>query len=70
MSTFNTLFKIVVCELFHPLVFGVDENSDPAINGHFIVLNTYKRYKKKESNEESEEEDENYQEEIVDTSTI
>jgi len=73
MSTFNTLFKIVVCELFHPLVFGVDENSDPTINGHFIVLNTYKRYKKKESNEEEsdeEESDENYQEEIVDTSTI
>jgi len=57
MSNFKTLFKIVLCELFHPFIFGVDENSDKNINGHFIVLNTYKpNYKDEEEEEEEEEE--------------
>ena len=34
-------FHIVLCELFHPLIHGTDENSDPTISGQYIVYNKY-----------------------------
>jgi hypothetical protein len=37
----KSLFKIVLCELFHPFIFGKDENSDKNIDGHFLVINSY-----------------------------
>jgi len=67
----NTIFRIVLCELFHPLIFGKDENSDKNIDGHFLVLNSYSRYfsnnieeedDEEEEEEEEEEEDEEYEE--------
>ena len=67
MSSVKT-FKIVLCELFHPFVFGVDENSDKNINGHFIVINTYTKDSLLEDEEgdvddEEEEEYNEYEEE-------
>jgi hypothetical protein len=53
-----SIFKIIICELFHPSLFGIDENSDKNINGHFIVLNTYGHLDKDlESDSDSDEED-------------
>ncbi len=34
-------FHIVLCEIFHPLIHGTDENSDPTISGQYIVYNKY-----------------------------
>ena len=61
------LFRIVVCELFHPLIFGKDENSDKNIDGHFLVINSYSReiynYLIDDEEEDDEEEDEDDEEE-------
>jgi len=54
----NTIFRIVLCELFHPLIFGKDENSDKNIDGHFLVLNSYSRYFSNNGEEEDEDDDE------------
>ena len=43
LNKIKPLFKIVLCELFHPLIFGKDENSDKNIDGHFLVINSYTR---------------------------
>lgn len=47
VSKYNLNYKIMtrqnnlmLCELFHPLIHGFDENSDPNIFGHYIVLYT------------------------------
>jgi hypothetical protein len=66
----NTIFRIVLCELFHPLIFGKDENSDKNIDGHFLVLNSYSRYFSnniEEEEEEDEDEDEDEYEEYEET---
>jgi hypothetical protein len=55
------LFRIALCELFHPFLFGKDENSDKNIDGHFLVINSYTRshfINNEEEDEEDEEEDE------------
>jgi hypothetical protein len=60
------LFRIVVCELFHPLIFGKDENSDKNIDGHFLVINSYTRnysYTIDDNEEDDEEDDEEEEEE-------
>jgi hypothetical protein len=53
----NPLFKIALCELFHPFIFGKDENSDKNIDGHFLVINSYTRNYFINNNEEEEEEE-------------
>ena len=63
------LFRIVVCELFHPLIFGKDENSDKNIDGHFLVINSYTRnysYTIDDNEEDDEEDDEEEEEEEED----
>jgi hypothetical protein len=68
LNKIKPLFKIVLCELFHPLIFGKDENSDKNIDGHFLVINSYTRsiytYIVEEDDEdEDEDEDEDDEEE-------
>ena len=58
LNKIKPLFKIVLCELFHPFIFGKDENSDKNIDGHFLVINSYTRYIPEEEEEEEEDEDE------------
>jgi hypothetical protein len=57
INKINPLFKIVLCELFHPLIFGKDENSDKNIDGHFLVINSYTRYIREEEDEEDDEDE-------------
>lgn len=35
-STFNK-YNIVLCEIFNPVIHGIDYNSDPEIIGHYLV---------------------------------
>ena len=51
------LFRIALCELFHPFIFGKDENSDKNIDGHFLVINSYTRNHFINNDEEEEEVD-------------
>jgi len=30
-------YNLAICEVFHPILHGHDENSSPAINNHFLV---------------------------------
>ena len=32
--------SLAICELFHPVLHGVDENSSPNINEHFLIYTT------------------------------
>ena len=66
LNKIKPLFKIVLCELFHPFIFGKDENSDKNIDGHYLVINSYTRYIAEEEEEEEEEEDEEEDEEEED----
>jgi hypothetical protein len=62
LKKMRPLFRIVLCELFHSLIFGKDENSDKNIDGHFLVINSYNRsiysYMEEEDEEDEEEEEE------------
>jgi hypothetical protein len=40
-------YKIVLCDLFHPDIYGFDENSDKNIKKHYIVITSYVYYKPK-----------------------
>ena len=66
LNKIKPLFKIVLCELFHPLIFGKDENSDKNIDGHFLVINSYTRgiysYMEEEEEEDDDQEEEEYEE--------
>jgi len=33
----NSKFNIVVCEIYNPNIHGIDENSDPEIQGHYLA---------------------------------
>jgi len=37
-------YKIVLCDLFNSIIYGVDENSDKNIKNHYIVITSYKYY--------------------------
>jgi len=63
LNKIKPLFKIVLCELFHPFIFGKDENSDKNIDGHFLVINSYTRYIAEEEDEEEEDEEDDDEEE-------
>jgi hypothetical protein len=60
------LFRIALCELFHPFLFGKDENSDKNIDGHFLVINSYTRNHFINNGEEDEEDDEDEDDEEED----
>ena len=66
LNKIKPLFKIVLCELFHPFIFGKDENSDKNIDGHFLVINSYTRgiysYMEEEEEEDDDQEEEEYEE--------
>jgi hypothetical protein len=62
LKKMRPLFRIVLCELFHSLIFGKDENSDKNIDGHFLVINSYTRYIAEEDEQEEEEEEEEEEE--------
>lgn len=40
----NCKFNMVLCELFNPRIHGVDNSSDPNINGHYLVHSRYHNY--------------------------
>ena len=63
LNKIKPLFKIVLCELFHPFIFGKDENSDKNIDGHFLVINSYTRYIPEEEDEEDDEDEDEEEEE-------
>ena len=52
------LFRIALCELFHPFLFGKDENNDKNIDGHFLVINSYTRSHFINNGEDEEDDDE------------
>jgi hypothetical protein len=66
LNKIKPLFKIVLCELFHPFIFGKDENSDKNIDGHYLVINSYTRYIAEEEEEEEEDEEEEEEEDEED----
>lgn len=37
----NNKFELTLCELFHPKIHGMDDDSDPHILKHFIVITSY-----------------------------
>lgn len=59
-------YQLTLCEIFHPKIYGMDENSNSQILTHFIVLNSYsfQEYESQETtdsdSDESTDEEEDY----------
>jgi|LakMenEpi03Aug12_release.lakeMendotaPanAssembly.Ray.scaffolds.fasta_scaffold401226_2 hypothetical protein len=42
MTTSKPAFKLAVCTLFDPILYGTDENSTPGIENHYYIVYTFK----------------------------
>lgn len=42
MTISNPAFKLAICTLFDPVLYGTDENSTPGIENHYYVVYTFK----------------------------
>jgi hypothetical protein len=57
ISTTKSKFRIVICELYHDFLHGVDTSS--ISNGHYLVIDTFHNFYEEEDPEHDDDEEEN-----------
>ena len=63
----NSKYNLMLCELYNPVIHGIDEDSDPNIESHYLVFERYRPFSEGyfENLDNDEPEDEEEEDDIL-----